>query len=32
MGFLDGTEAPDVPRYEEMLRAAGEELMQALGR
>ncbi|MFZ2225189.1 MAG: hypothetical protein WAV26_10960, partial [Candidatus Deferrimicrobium sp.] len=27
MGFLDGTETPDVPRYEEMLREAGEELM-----
>jgi DNA polymerase-2 len=26
MGFLDGTETPDVPRYEEMLREAAEEL------
>ena len=32
MGFLDGTETPDVPRYEEMLREAGEELMEALKR
>jgi DNA polymerase elongation subunit (family B) len=32
MGFLDGTETPDVLRYEEMLRAAGEELMEALRR
>ena len=28
MGFLDGTETPDVPRYEEMLREAGDELME----
>jgi len=27
MGFLDGTETPDVPRYEEMLREAADELM-----
>jgi hypothetical protein len=27
MGFLDGTETPDVPRYEEMLRDAADELM-----
>jgi len=26
MGFLDGTETPDIPRYEEMLREAAEEL------
>ena len=32
MGFLDGTETPDVPRYEEMLREAGEELMDAVTR
>jgi DNA polymerase elongation subunit (family B) len=28
MGFLDGTETPDVPRYEAMLREAAEELME----
>jgi DNA polymerase II len=27
MGFLDGTETPDMPRYEAMLREAAEELM-----
>ena len=27
MGFLDGTETPDVPRYEAMLREAADELM-----
>ncbi|HEX7520182.1 MAG TPA: DNA polymerase domain-containing protein, partial [Candidatus Deferrimicrobium sp.] len=27
MGFLDGTETPDVGRYEEMLREAADELM-----
>ncbi|MGZ8450255.1 MAG: DNA polymerase domain-containing protein, partial [Candidatus Deferrimicrobiaceae bacterium] len=27
MGFLDGTETPDVERYEEMLRSAAAELM-----
>jgi DNA polymerase-2 len=27
MGFLDGTETPDVARYEEMLREAADELM-----
>jgi len=27
MGFLDGTETPDVGRYEEMLRSAAAELM-----
>ena len=27
MGFLDGTETPDMPRYEEMLREAADELM-----
>jgi len=31
MGFLDGTETPDVPRYEAMLREAADELMNALG-
>jgi DNA polymerase II len=31
MGFLDGTETPDVPRYEAMLREAAEELMAAFG-
>jgi len=30
MGFLDGTETPDVPRYEEMLREAGKELTDTL--
>ena len=28
MGFLDGTETPDVPRYEEMLREAADELIE----
>jgi len=32
IGFLDGTETPDVPRYEEMLREAGEELMETIAR
>jgi len=27
MGFLDGNETPDFPRYEEMLREAEEELL-----
>jgi DNA polymerase-2 len=27
VGFLDGTETPDVARYEEMLREAADELM-----
>jgi DNA polymerase-2 len=31
MGFLDGTETPDVPRYEEMLREAAGELMDTFG-
>ena len=31
MGFLDGTETPDVPRYEEMLRDAADELMDTFG-
>ena len=30
MGFLDGTETPDVPRYEEMLRDAAEELIEII--
>jgi hypothetical protein len=30
MGFLDGTETPDVPRYEAMLREAADELMNAI--
>jgi len=29
MGFLDGTETPDVARYEAMLREAADELMDA---
>jgi DNA polymerase-2 len=29
MGFLDGTETPDVQRYEAMLREAADELMDA---
>ncbi|HEX7524588.1 MAG TPA: DNA polymerase domain-containing protein [Candidatus Deferrimicrobium sp.] len=28
IGFLDGTETPDVPRYEAMLREAADELME----
>ena len=32
IGFLDGTETPDLARYERMLREAGEELIDALGR
>ncbi len=31
MGFLDGTETPDVARYEEMLREAADELMDTFG-
>lgn len=31
MGFLDGSETPDVPRYEAMLREAADELMNAFG-
>lgn len=31
MGFLDGTETPDVGRYEEMLRDAADELMNTIG-
>ncbi len=27
MGFLDGSEAPDLEKYEEMLRAAAEEVL-----
>lgn len=27
MGFLDGSEAPDLAKYEELLREAGEELL-----
>jgi DNA polymerase-2 len=29
MGFLDGTETPDMPRYEAMLREAADELIDA---
>lgn len=32
IGFLDGTEMPDVPRYEAMLREAAEELMEMVAR
>lgn len=32
MGFLDGTETPDVPRYEEMLREAADELIGIVAR
>jgi DNA polymerase-2 len=31
MGFLDGTETPDLARYEEMLREAADELMNTFG-
>ena len=31
IGFLDGTETPDVTRYEAMLREAADELMNAFG-
>ncbi len=31
IGFLDGTETPDAPRYEAMLREAADELMDAFG-
>jgi len=31
IGFLDGTETPDTPRYEAMLREAADELMDAIG-
>jgi len=31
MGFLDGSESPDLSRYEEMLREAAEEVLGLLG-
>jgi hypothetical protein len=30
MGFLDGSETPDLSRYEEMLREAAEEVLGLL--
>jgi hypothetical protein len=30
MGFLDGSEAPDIAAYEEMLREAEEEVLGIL--
>jgi hypothetical protein len=30
MGFLDGSEAPDLAKYEEMLREAAEEVLGPL--
>jgi hypothetical protein len=30
MGFLDGSEAPDIAAYEEMLREAAEEVLALL--
>jgi hypothetical protein len=30
MGFLDGSEAPDLAKYEEMLREAAEEVLGML--
>jgi hypothetical protein len=31
MGFLDGSEAPDLAKYEEMLREATEEVLAPVG-